>query len=176
MCLSSAHCPPPAPPGFLLTREYNYILCLCVSLCVCVTACVPVLCAHCPPHAPPGFLLTRECNYILCVCVTVCVTACVPVLCAHCLPPAPPGFLLTREYDYMLRDILHDLYERLLTCESTPVRMRCQVLRNLLAYLTEEETRMIKADQQCEYPPAARGRHCGRQLLLFFTARLNTCV
>ena len=31
------------------------------------------------------------------------------------------------------------------------MKMRCQVLRNMLMYLMEKEARMIKADQECKF-------------------------
>ncbi|KAK2155379.1 hypothetical protein NP493_2070g00011 [Ridgeia piscesae] len=41
-----------------------------------------------------------------------------------------------------------ELYIDLLTRKEVPFKMRCQVLRNMLMYLMEEEARMIKADQE----------------------------
>ncbi|KAI0209445.1 Nipped-B-like protein [Lamellibrachia satsuma] len=58
------------------------------------------------------------------------------------------GFFVTREYEYMLGQDMRELYIDLLTQKDAPVKMRCQVLRNMLMYLMEEEARMIKADQE----------------------------
>ena len=57
---------------------------------------------------------------------------------------------MTREYEYMLGVDMRQLYIDLLTTKDAPMKMRCQVLRNMLMYLMEEETRMIKADQECK--------------------------
>ena len=46
---------------------------------------------------------------------------------------------------------LRDLYHRHLTELDTSVEMRCQVLHNLQMYLSEEELRMLKAEEACEY-------------------------
>ncbi|KAK2155227.1 hypothetical protein NP493_2098g00006 [Ridgeia piscesae] len=46
----------------------------------------------------------------------------------------------------MLGQDMRELYIDLLTRKEAPVKMRCQVLRNMLMYLMEEEARMIKAD------------------------------
>ena len=56
-----------------------------------------------------------------------------------------------REYEYMLGQDIRELYIDLLTRKEAPVKMRCQVLRNMLMYLMEEEARMIKADQECKF-------------------------
>ena len=61
------------------------------------------------------------------------------------------GFFVTREYEYMLGQDMRELYIDLLTRKEAPVKMRCQVLRNMLMYLMEEEARMIKADQECKF-------------------------
>ncbi|KAK2173697.1 hypothetical protein NP493_856g01005 [Ridgeia piscesae] len=58
------------------------------------------------------------------------------------------GFFVMREYEYMLGQDIRELYIDLLTRKEAPVKMRCQVLRNMLMYLMEEEARMIKADQE----------------------------
>ena len=58
---------------------------------------------------------------------------------------------MTREYEYMLGQDMRELYIDLLTQKDAPVKMRCQVLRNMLMYLMEEEARMIKADQECKF-------------------------
>ena len=51
----------------------------------------------------------------------------------------------------MLEKQLRDVYHEFLVCETTPLKMKCQVLRNLSTYLTEEEAKMIKADHECKY-------------------------
>ncbi|KAK2176796.1 hypothetical protein NP493_639g00000 [Ridgeia piscesae] len=48
----------------------------------------------------------------------------------------------------MLGQDMWELYIDLLTRKEVPLKMRCQVLRNMLMYLMEEEARMIKADQE----------------------------
>ncbi|KAK2148127.1 hypothetical protein NP493_3287g00001 [Ridgeia piscesae] len=48
----------------------------------------------------------------------------------------------------MLGQDMRELYIDLLTRKEAPVKMHCQVLRNMLMYLMEEEARMIKADQE----------------------------
>ena len=58
---------------------------------------------------------------------------------------------MTREYEYMLGLDMRSLYIDLLTTKDAPMKMRCQVLRNMLMYLMEEEARMIKADQECKF-------------------------
>ena len=57
---------------------------------------------------------------------------------------------MTRHYEFMLGKHLRDLYHELLTQPDAPVKMRCQVLRNLQTYLIEEESKMMKADAECE--------------------------
>ncbi|XP_059166950.1 nipped-B-like protein [Physella acuta] len=56
------------------------------------------------------------------------------------------GFFACRHYSFMLGPILKDLYTRLLTDDKASVKLRCQVLRNLQVYLTEEELQMSKSD------------------------------
>ena len=51
-----------------------------------------------------------------------------------------------RECEYM-----RELYIDLLTRKEVPVKMRNQVLRNMLMYLMEEEARMIKDDQEYKF-------------------------
>ena len=46
---------------------------------------------------------------------------------------------------------MQELYIDLLTRKEAPVKMRCQVLCNMLMYLMEEEARMIRADQECKF-------------------------
>ena len=58
---------------------------------------------------------------------------------------------MTQEYEYMLGQDMWELYIDLLTRKEVPLKMRCQVLRNMLMYLMEEEARMIKADQECKF-------------------------
>ncbi|KAH9491444.1 hypothetical protein Btru_032197 [Bulinus truncatus] len=56
------------------------------------------------------------------------------------------GFFACRHYAFMLAPVLKELYIRLLTDDKASVKLRCQVLRNLQVYLTEEETQMSKSD------------------------------
>ncbi|ESO95734.1 hypothetical protein LOTGIDRAFT_214826 [Lottia gigantea] len=58
------------------------------------------------------------------------------------------GFVLIRHYDYMLGHTVKEMYNMFLTDDSAPTRLRCQVLKNLQSYLSEEENRMAIADQQ----------------------------
>ena len=76
-------------------------------------------------------------------------------LCQHVVTT---GFLVTRHYEFMLHTQLRDPYHRLLTNETAPVKMCCQVLRNLQSYLIEEELKMMKADADCMSTFAFR--HC----------------
>ena len=50
----------------------------------------------------------------------------------------------------MLGKTLRDLYTGTLRDEMASVRMRTQVLRNLHHYMMEEESRMIKAEEECK--------------------------
>jgi len=59
------------------------------------------------------------------------------------------GFLVTHHYEFMLHKQLRDPYHHLLTNEDVPIRMCCQVLRNLQTYLVEEELKMMRADAEC---------------------------
>uniref|UniRef100_A0A2C9MAH1 Nipped-B protein n=1 Tax=Biomphalaria glabrata TaxID=6526 RepID=A0A2C9MAH1_BIOGL len=58
------------------------------------------------------------------------------------------GFFACRHYTFMLGPVLKDLYTRLLTDDKASVKLRCQVLRNLQVYLTEEELQMSKSDAE----------------------------
>ncbi|XP_033210701.1 nipped-B-like protein [Belonocnema kinseyi] len=58
------------------------------------------------------------------------------------------GSLCIRHYDFMMLSELKELYHYLLTSDLAPVNMRIQVLNNIEIYLQEEETRMIKQDQE----------------------------
>lgn len=60
------------------------------------------------------------------------------------------GFFATRHYEFMVGTELRGLYTRILNDHGLAVRTRTQVLRNLNHYLTEEELRMIKAEEECE--------------------------
>ena len=55
-----------------------------------------------------------------------------------------------REYEYMLGQEMRELYIDQLTGMEVPVKMRCQVLCNMLMYLMEEEARMFNGDQECK--------------------------
>jgi len=65
------------------------------------------------------------------------------------------GFLVTHHYEFMLHKQLRDPYHHLLTHEDIPIRMCCQVLRNLQTYLVEEELKMMKADAECTFATLA---------------------
>ncbi|XP_025080871.1 nipped-B-like protein B isoform X1 [Pomacea canaliculata] len=56
------------------------------------------------------------------------------------------GFFLCRHFDYMLQTLVKTMYHDCLTNDSAPVKLRCQVLKNLQLYLIEEEVQMAKAD------------------------------
>ncbi|BFZ16564.1 hypothetical protein BsWGS_19603 [Bradybaena similaris] len=58
------------------------------------------------------------------------------------------GFFACRHYHIMLGPTLRDLYTKLLTDNSASVKLRCQVLRNLQVYLTEEELQMARSDAE----------------------------
>ncbi|XP_041356628.1 nipped-B-like protein isoform X2 [Gigantopelta aegis] len=56
------------------------------------------------------------------------------------------GFLVTHHYEFMLGKTLKDMYYSYLGDKDAPVKLRCQVLKNLQCYLTDEEVRMSKSD------------------------------
>ncbi|KAK7101267.1 hypothetical protein V1264_024072 [Littorina saxatilis] len=56
------------------------------------------------------------------------------------------GFFLCRHYEYMLGKLLRDMYHDFLTNDNAPIKLRCQVLKNLQLYLVEEEITMSKSD------------------------------
>ncbi|XP_053394741.1 nipped-B-like protein isoform X2 [Mercenaria mercenaria] len=56
------------------------------------------------------------------------------------------GFLAVRHYEYMLGRTLKTMYSEHLTNPDTPIKLKCQVLKNLYYYLVEEEVRMAKSD------------------------------
>ncbi|XP_064482067.1 nipped-B-like protein [Ornithodoros turicata] len=58
------------------------------------------------------------------------------------------GFLLVRHHDLMLGPEVKELYRYLLGNLGCPAVERCQVLKNLTAYLFEEEARMIQKDAE----------------------------
>ncbi|KAL5016356.1 hypothetical protein ScPMuIL_005945 [Solemya velum] len=58
------------------------------------------------------------------------------------------GFTVVRHYELMMGKMMKELYNHFLNDETVPIRMRCQVLKNLTMYLTEEEVRMQKADAE----------------------------
>ena len=60
------------------------------------------------------------------------------------------GFFLCRHYEYMLGKLLKDMYHDFLTNDNAPIKLRCQVLKNLQLYLVEEEITMSKSDAECE--------------------------
>lgn len=57
------------------------------------------------------------------------------------------GNLCIRHYDFMLGDELKRVYQGLLT-SSAEIKLKSQALFNIQLYLTEEELRMIKQDQE----------------------------
>ena len=60
------------------------------------------------------------------------------------------GFFLCRHYEYMLGKLMKDMYHDFLTNDNAPIKLRCQVLKNLQLYLVEEEITMSKSDAECE--------------------------
>ncbi|XP_060588229.1 nipped-B-like protein B isoform X3 [Ruditapes philippinarum] len=56
------------------------------------------------------------------------------------------GFLAVRHYEYMLGRTLKTMYSEHLTNPDSPIKLKCQVLKNLSYYLVEEEVRMAKSD------------------------------
>ena len=60
------------------------------------------------------------------------------------------GFLCIRHYELMLGPEVKELYHYLLTSRDASIKLKCQVLRNLQNYLTEEELKMMKADAECK--------------------------
>ena len=61
------------------------------------------------------------------------------------------GFMCIRHYELMMGPRLKDLYHMLLLDQSVSTKLRIQTLQNVETYLQEEEIRMIKQDQECEY-------------------------
>jgi cohesin loading factor subunit SCC2 len=57
------------------------------------------------------------------------------------------GNMCIRHYDFMLGDELKRVYQNLLT-SSAEIKLKTQALYNIQLYLTEEELRMIKQDQE----------------------------
>lgn len=58
------------------------------------------------------------------------------------------GFMLVRQYDLMLGPEIKELYKHLLSSPLAPAVARVQVLKNLTAYLMEEEAKMIRRDAE----------------------------
>ena len=58
------------------------------------------------------------------------------------------GSVCIRHYEFMMLPELKELYHYLLTSSAAEVKMKTQVLNNIEIYLQEEETRMIKQDQE----------------------------
>ncbi|KAL8600997.1 hypothetical protein ACOMHN_030654 [Nucella lapillus] len=58
------------------------------------------------------------------------------------------GFFLCRHYEYMLGKLVKEMYHDFLTNDNAPIRLRCQVLKNLQLYLVEEEIAMAKSDAE----------------------------
>ncbi|KAK8788390.1 hypothetical protein V5799_021833 [Amblyomma americanum] len=58
------------------------------------------------------------------------------------------GFMLVRQYDLMLGPEVKELYKHLLSSPLAPPAARVQVLKNLTAYLMEEEAKMIRRDAE----------------------------
>ena len=62
------------------------------------------------------------------------------------------GSVCIRHYELMLTDKLRDMYHSLLLDDNTAaVQLRIQTLCNIETYLQEEDIRMMKEDQECEY-------------------------
>ena len=60
------------------------------------------------------------------------------------------GFFVTRHYEFMMGQDLKELYHYNLVDQNALVKMKCQVLRNLHHYLIEEESRMMRAEEECK--------------------------
>ncbi|KAH6937282.1 hypothetical protein HPB50_026283 [Hyalomma asiaticum] len=58
------------------------------------------------------------------------------------------GFMLVRQYDLMLGPEIKELYKHLLSSPLASAAARVQVLKNLTAYLMEEEAKMIRRDAE----------------------------
>lgn len=58
------------------------------------------------------------------------------------------GYMAVRHYEFMLGRSMKTLYCDFLTDTEASVLLRCQVLKNLLNYLQEEEVRMSKSDAE----------------------------
>ncbi|XP_076440937.1 nipped-B-like protein A isoform X2 [Babylonia areolata] len=58
------------------------------------------------------------------------------------------GFFLCRHYEYMLGKLVKEMYHDFLTNDNAPIKLRCQVLKNLQLYLVEEEISMAKSDAE----------------------------
>ncbi|CAL4060266.1 unnamed protein product, partial [Meganyctiphanes norvegica] len=61
------------------------------------------------------------------------------------------GSVCIRYYELMMGPDLKDLYNTLLVDQGTNTQLRIQTLQNVETYLQEEEIRMIKEDQECDY-------------------------
>ena len=79
------------------------------------------------------------------------------------------GFLCIRHYDFMLGTRLKEYYKHLLVWNPS-VRLKCQVLKNLHNYLSEEEIKMIKADHECKCRGLFLGQATFLTSWLFFRA------
>lgn len=58
------------------------------------------------------------------------------------------GNLCIRHYNFMLESELKNVYQQLLSESTIEERLKVQALNNIQLYLTEEELRMIKQDQE----------------------------
>lgn len=58
------------------------------------------------------------------------------------------GFFLCRHYEFMLGKLVKEMYHDFLTNDNAAIKLRCQVLKNLQLYLTEEEITMAKSDAE----------------------------
>lgn len=61
------------------------------------------------------------------------------------------GCICVRHYDFMLEDYLKTFYHSMLKDPNSPLEMKIEVLKNIEMYLSEEDTRMIKQDQECKF-------------------------
>ena len=60
------------------------------------------------------------------------------------------GFLCNRHADFLLGTDMKELYWGILLDKNAPIKMLCQVLKNLQMYLQEEDERMRVADAECK--------------------------
>lgn len=61
------------------------------------------------------------------------------------------GFVCVRHHKFMLESKLKMLYIDILNIDGYAVQHKIKVLNNLESFLVEEEARMMKMDQHCNY-------------------------